>query len=90
LYGVHYAIEVAVDIVIPKTQHPITAILQSCIPFGISICLSGMLASIDLNNQFARRTSKVSDVMTDRMLPAYFPGKSHLSQRMPQTALGIR
>jgi hypothetical protein len=54
-------------LVVPNTDDLKALRSQICIPLGVT-CAFGMLAPIDLDDQFVRGTQKIYDVMSDRNL----------------------
>ena len=64
-----YAVDVAVNVVIPETENAIAACVQIACSFAISRTLS-VLPAIEFDHEPIRMTGEVREVGTDRGLAA--------------------
>ena len=76
-------------LVIPKTQHAVSLILQISISLLVFVTLFNMLAAVQLYEQFPRQTSKIRNIGSYGLLPTKFVAAQLLvAQEAPEETLG--
>ena len=55
-------------IMIPKTNDSVTLLIQFVCATSVGADLGGMMASIKLNDEFVFQTTKINNMVSDRML----------------------
>jgi hypothetical protein len=78
------------DFVIPEPQHGLSTFVQPRITQTVVFRFFRMLATVNLDYESERGTSKIDNIWTDRFLPFEFQPKETMSaQAVPSPHLGI-
>jgi hypothetical protein len=67
-----HPIEVLQNVVVPKSQYPISLAFQPCIATAICELRFGVLATVKLEHQSCLETHNVDDISPDRLLTLEF------------------
>jgi hypothetical protein len=76
-------VKVVDRVVIPKPDDAIAMCCEFCRSRGVGCLSNGVLATIELDDQFSRRTGEIRDATTNRVLPTKFPAAKLRAQRTP-------
>ena len=68
-----HAINIPHDVVVPESQYQITHSFKRIRPLGISLFISLMLSTVELDNQLALSADEVGDEPIDWYLSPEFP-----------------
>ena len=86
------AFGVGEDFIVPKPEHPEAVALktQGSLTVLCRAALMRMLAAVNFDNEFGVKATEISDVRTNRNLPAEFDAcKAPVAQQRPQPPLRI-
>jgi hypothetical protein len=84
------AVDVAQDLIVPKSQNEITAVFQILGSARVLLALFNMLTTVKLDDQFCVWTAEINDKAIEGHLPPEFqPAKPLVAQLEPQRSFGI-
>ena len=85
-----HAFEIPQNVIIPESDDFESVGLQPRGSRGVLLCLFGMLAAIDLDDQLMPQAAEIDDVIADRMLTAKLRAIEALRAKvLPEEAFGL-